>query len=60
MKLAHDMSGHFDIGVTRSFTNNCHFTRANLSCDVESYVKSCPKCQLYNKLALLKTPLCLP
>ncbi len=57
LKLAHVMSGHFGSEVTSSLIN-CHFTWPNLSCEVKFYVKSCSKCQLYNKLVPPKAPLC--
>ncbi len=57
--LAHEGSGHFGIGATRALINS-NFTWPGLNKDVKSHVRSCAKCQCFNKSGPPKAPLCPP
>ncbi len=57
--LAHEGSGYFGIGTTRSLINT-HFTWPGLNDDVKAHVQSCQKCLLFNRDSVRKAPLCEP
>ncbi len=59
IKIAHDHSGHFGISATRSIINS-HFTWPSMHKDIQKYIKSCSKCQLFDKRGPPKAPLVAP
>ncbi len=59
LRLAHSNSGHFGVGTTRSIISKA-FTWPNVSADVQTFVNSCEKCQMYSRSNPPQAPLSEP